>query len=129
MNGITAWILMELPSPITFVYAFMQAPLIGPGALPPTAPQNLLAALFLVHYANRALVSPLRTPSRSKSHLSVVFGAVCYNSVNGLMMGSYLRSDMARSFLSGAFDRPLFWGGVAFWFAGFLGNILHDEIL
>jgi len=129
MNGILGWIIMELPSPIALVYAFTKAPLIGPGALPPTAPQLLLAALFLAHYANRALISPLRTPSRSTSHVSVVLGGIWYNTTNGLLMGSYLRSDMARSFLSDAFDRPLFWGGVIVWFAGLLGNIIHDEVL
>ncbi|KAI6116019.1 3-oxo-5-alpha-steroid 4-dehydrogenase-domain-containing protein [Pisolithus sp. B1] len=128
VNGIQSWIFMELFAPISFIHAFTQAPLLD--HVPPiSAPQGLLAGLFLTHYLNRSLISPLRTPSRSKSHLSVVLSAVCFNLFNGLMMGTYLRSDTAHAFLSVAFRRPLYWGGVLIWLSGFIGNILHDEIL
>lgn len=119
---------MELFSPVTFIHAFTQAPLLD--HVPPiSAPQGLLAGLFVAHYINRALISPLRTPSRSRSHLSVVLSGICVNFFNGLMMGTYLRSDTAHEFLSVAFRRPLYWAGVFIWLAGFVGNVLHDEIL
>lgn len=119
---------MELFSPTAFIYAFTQAPFLD-HTPPVSAPQGLLAGLFLTHYLNRALISPLRTPSRSKSHLSVVPCGICFNLFNGLMMGTYLRSDIAHAFLSDAFRRPLYWSGTLIWLAGLLGNILHDEIL
>ncbi|KAI6007707.1 3-oxo-5-alpha-steroid 4-dehydrogenase-domain-containing protein [Pisolithus orientalis] len=128
VDGIKSWIFMELFSPITFTYAFTQAPLLDHVSRV-SAPQGLLAGLFLAHYLNRALVSPLRTPSRSRSHLSVVLAGMCFNIFNGLMMGTYLRSDIAHAFLSVAFRRPSYWGGILIWLAGFTGNILHDEIL
>lgn len=45
-------------------------------------------------------------------------------------MGSYLSSPIARIFLGPqSFTRPSFLIGLALWFIGFTGNILHDEIL
>lgn len=44
-------------------------------------------------------------------------------------MGSYLSSRTAQDFLATAFQRPSFWIGIALWAAGFVGNIVHDEIL
>ncbi|KAI6046453.1 3-oxo-5-alpha-steroid 4-dehydrogenase-domain-containing protein [Pisolithus marmoratus] len=128
VDGIKSWIFMELFSPTAFIYAFTQAPFLD-HTPPVSAPQGLLAGLFLSHYLNRAVISPLRTPSRSKSHLSVVLCGICFNLFNGLMMGTYLRSDIAHAFLSDAFRRPLYWSGTLIWLAGLLGNILHDEIL
>ncbi|KAI6029435.1 3-oxo-5-alpha-steroid 4-dehydrogenase-domain-containing protein [Pisolithus microcarpus] len=131
VDGIRSWIFMELFAPVTFVYAFMQAPLLDnvPPVPPVSVPQGLLVGLFLTHYINRALVSPLRTPSRSRSHLSVVLSAICFNFFNGLMMGTYLRSLTALAYTVVVFQRPLYWVGVFIWLAGFIGNILHDEIL
>ena len=92
-------------------------------------PQTLLAVLYIIHYMNRAIISPLRTPSRSKSHLGIPFLATAFNLVNGSLLGAYLSSPAAAKFLVGAFSRPLFWVGIAMWAFGFAGNILHDEIL
>lgn len=134
VDGIKSWILMELVSPITFVYAYMNSPIspLTAGTSPSLSlsyPPTFLAALYLIHYFNRSLVSPLRTPSRSKSHIMVPFFAVTFNIVNGSLMGAYLSSPLAHSFLQGAYNRPLFWLGVGTWALGFAGNILHDEIL
>ncbi|KAL4071293.1 3-oxo-5-alpha-steroid 4-dehydrogenase-domain-containing protein [Scleroderma yunnanense] len=129
LDGVKSWIIMEIPSPIVFCYALIHAPLLESDVPPLSGPQLLLAAFFLLHYANRALISPLRTPSRSRSHISVFFCGMCFNVLNGLMMGTYLRSGIAHAFLSDAFARPLFWGGAFIWLGGFLGNWLHDEVL
>ncbi|KAI0368971.1 hypothetical protein BV20DRAFT_997545 [Pilatotrama ljubarskyi] len=134
VDGIKSWIFMELVSPVTFLYAFLRSPLsyVAGGSAPPLTPAHpptFLAALFLLHYLNRAIISPLRTPSRSKSHIFVPLSAVLFNTVNGSLMGAYLSSPAARAFLAGAFSRPLFWAGVGLWAAGLVGNIVHDEIL
>ncbi|OBZ69933.1 Uncharacterized protein C9.08c [Grifola frondosa] len=133
-DGIKSWMVMELVSPITFVYTYLHSPLspIYYGSAPPLSlshPPTLLSTLYLFHYLNRAVVSPLRTPSRSKSHIIVSLSAVFFNIVNGSLMGAYLSSPAAQSFLGDAFTRPLFWLGVGMWVAGFAGNILHDEVL
>jgi len=158
LDGIKAWIIMELFAPSAFVYSLLQAPF---ASLPTSgiskvfsklegtqrtnfdqfsllpslstlstlsSKQRVLASLFLVHYANRALISPLRTPGRSPSHLVVVLCAVVFNIVNGSLMGSYISSDECHSFLKSSSDAR-FWFGVALWGAGFIGNIVHDEIL
>jgi len=133
VDGIKSWITMELVSPAMFIYTYLKSPLSYYDApLPPlTSPQSILAGLFLVHYTNRALVSPLRTPSRSKSHLLVPLSAVLFNIINGFLMGSYLSSPYARMFLNKTytFQRPSFYVGLGLWLVGFVGNIVHDEIL
>ncbi|KIJ65928.1 hypothetical protein HYDPIDRAFT_87485, partial [Hydnomerulius pinastri MD-312] len=130
VDGIKSWIIMELVSPIAFIYALAQAPLASKADVGPlSSPQLFLAGLFLIHYANRALISPLRTPSRSKSHIVVPLSAIFFNVVNGTLLGSYLGSNTASAFLSGAFGKPSFWAGTILWLAGFCGNILHDEVL
>ncbi|KAH7906644.1 3-oxo-5-alpha-steroid 4-dehydrogenase-domain-containing protein [Hygrophoropsis aurantiaca] len=128
VDGIKSWIIMELVSPITFVYTILKSPL-SKNASHLSGPQIFLASLFLIHYLNRALISPLRTPSRSKSHIIVPLSAVSFNLVNGALMGAYISSPAATTFLAEAFERPLFWVGISLWSAGLVGNILHDEIL
>jgi 3-oxo-5-alpha-steroid 4-dehydrogenase 1 len=125
---------MELVSPISFVYTYAHSPLskLSFGSPPPLAlsnPANVFCSLFLIHYFNRALVSPLRTPSRSKAHLIVPLSAVFFNIINGILMAAYLSSPSAIEFLSVAYGRSTFWIGVVMWAAGFVGNIVHDEIL
>ena len=59
----------------------------------------------------------------------VVSAAVFFNVVNGSLMGAYLSSPSAQTFLREAFARPSFWVGLGLWAVGFAGNIVHDEIL
>jgi 3-oxo-5-alpha-steroid 4-dehydrogenase 1 len=124
---------MELVAPAFFLYSFVTSPLSYYRVQVPAwdSPQALLAALFLVHYTNRALLSPLRTPSRSKSHISVPLAGILFNSANGFLMGSYLSSPVARIYLNpvDTYQNPIFYAGLALWGLGLAGNILHDEIL
>ena len=125
---------MELVSPFAFVYTYLHSPLspLTFGTSPPLGVENpsaTLACLFLTHYLNRAILSPLRTPSRSKSHAIVIIAGIVFNIVNGPLLGAYLSSPEGLSYLAGAYQRPRFWFGVLMWAAGFVGNIVHDEIL
>ncbi|KAJ3563937.1 hypothetical protein NP233_g8622 [Leucocoprinus birnbaumii] len=132
-DGRKAWIVMEIVSPVMFLYTFFTAPLAQYISGPPsvTSPQGLLALCYLVHYANRAIISPLRTPSRSKHHIIVALAGIFFNVQNGFMLGSYLTSP----FTSLWFKQPHStqrWEyklGLALWFFGFVGNVVHDEIL
>ncbi|KZT72277.1 hypothetical protein DAEQUDRAFT_27641 [Daedalea quercina L-15889] len=131
VDGIKSWIFMELVFPLTFCYTYLKSPL-STGPHPPlslTHPSSFLGALLLVHYLNRAIISPLRTPSRSKSHLGVPLSAVAFNITNGSLLGAYLSSPAAQAYLAGASARPAFWVAVALWAAGLAGNIVHDEVL
>ena len=132
--GRRAWVVMELVSPFAFVYTYVHSPLspLGFGTSPPLNiynPSAILAGLFLVHYANRAMFSTLRTPSRSKSHIIVILAGILFNGVNGPLLGAYLSSPESRSYLTGAYQRPRFWLGILMWAVGYVGNIVHDEIL
>jgi 3-oxo-5-alpha-steroid 4-dehydrogenase 1 len=122
---------MEIVSPLTFVATFVAAPLSPTQnrSIPWTHPSVLLAAMFIIHYLNRALISPLRTPSRSRSHIIVNILGAAFNLANGFSMAAYLSSPPAQSFLADAYTRTLFVVGVGIWAAGLVGNILHDEIL
>lgn len=119
---------MELPSPLSFLYALYKAPLstVPFDWNPNRNPAALLAAFFVTHYLNRAIISPLRTPSRSKSHIIVPIAAIIFNLVNGPLMGTYLSSPLAREYLTNAYSRPIFWIGLGLAIVGLAGNILHD---
>lgn len=134
IDGVKAWIVMELASPLsflltTYLYPFSPSPLPIPSLAHGASPQFILVTLYLVHYLNRALISPLRTPSRSSSHLSVVCAAIAFNVPNGFLLASFLTSASTASYLTGAFTSPRFWTGMALWAVGFAGNVYHDEIL
>ena len=129
VDGIKSWIVMELVSPLTFIYTFYTSPLSASTTpLQWKSPNAILSMCFILHYANRAVINPLRTPSRSKSHLIVPLSAVVFNLINGSLMGSYLSSSDARNFLSARSPTP-FYMGLTLWAFGFIGNIMHDEIL
>jgi 3-oxo-5-alpha-steroid 4-dehydrogenase 1 len=138
VDGIKSWIVMELVSPLAFLFTaylhpFSPTPLPLPSFSRPAlgiSPPFILTALYLIHYLNRALVSPLRSPSRSKSHLVVVSCAIAFNAPNGFLLAAFLTSASTASYLTHALSSsPRFWAGIALWAAGFAGNVYHDEIL
>ncbi|KAG8824259.1 hypothetical protein FRC19_002142 [Serendipita sp. 401] len=92
---------MEIVSPLSFTTVYLLAPF-APNAEPPPLnhPSTLLATLFVIHYINRALISPLRSPDRSKSHIAVVFAAVIFNLVNPPLMAAFLSAP-------GGYPHPL----------------------
>ena len=92
-------------------------------------PTSILSLFFLIHYANRALISPLLTPSRNKSHIVIPPAGSAFNTVNGFLMATYLSSPAALSFLRGAFASSRFWVGLSLALVGLAGNIAHDETL
>lgn len=137
VDGIKSWIVMELVSPLTFLltsylHPFSPTPPPLPSFSRPAlgiTPQFILTSLYLVHYLNRALISPLRSPSRSKSHLIVVSAGIAFNAPNGFLLAASLTSAPTAAYLSHALYSPRFWAGIVIWVAGFAGNVYHDEIL
>ncbi|KAF7319518.1 S5A-REDUCTASE domain-containing protein [Mycena chlorophos] len=129
VDGIKSWIVMELVSPTMFLYTFFNAPLSN-GVRPSVSlgsPPSLLIGAYLIHYLNRAILSPLRTPSRSKAHIITPAFAVAFNTFNGSLLGAFFSSPDAPQ--ASAFSRVSFWVGMAMWVWGFVGNVVHDEIL
>jgi len=134
IDGTKAWIVMELVSPLvflitTYLHPFSATHLPFPSLARGASPQFILVVLYLIHYLNRALLSPLRTPSRSRSHLAVVSAGIIFNVPNGFLLASFLTSASTASYLTGAFTSTRFWAGIALWAVGFAGNVYHDEIL
>ncbi|KAK0226037.1 3-oxo-5-alpha-steroid 4-dehydrogenase-domain-containing protein [Armillaria fumosa] len=127
LDGIKSWMVMEIVAPLCFAYAYYTSPFGSMSGF--TVQQHVLAGLFLIHYLNRAILSPLRTPSRSKTDIIVPLAGITFNLLNGSLMGVYLSSHTARNFLSNACSTPTFYVGVFLWAIGFAGNIVHDEIL
>lgn len=129
VDGTIAWITMELPSPLSLLYAFsQQVPL---STLVPSSlnPHTLLPLLFVGHYLNRAVISPLRTPSRSKSHIVVLLAATIFNLLNGSVTGTWLGAG-ARTGSTTWSQAPLgYWIGLGLFGLGLWGNIWHDEVL
>ncbi|KAF9062040.1 hypothetical protein BDP27DRAFT_1337144 [Rhodocollybia butyracea] len=127
LDGKKSWMVMEIVSPLMFTFCFVTSPLSPARGYKPSLAQYILAGAYLAHYANRAVISPLRTPSRSTSHVIVPISGVLFNILNGSLMGTYLSSPPASAYLS--HSRPSFYIGLVLWVLGFAGNIIHDEIL
>ena len=138
IDGVKAWIIMELFSPLSFLVTAYLHPFSPTPLSPPSFssrafgidPPLILTALYLIHYLNRALISPLRSPSRSKSHLVVVASGIAFNVPNGFLLAAYLTSASTATYLTeNGLSSPRFWTGIAIWAVGFVGNVYHDEIL
>ncbi|QRW22687.1 3-oxo-5-alpha-steroid 4-dehydrogenase [Rhizoctonia solani] len=129
LDGTFSWIIMELPSPITLLYAFSQQTKLSDLLPLSLTPHSVLPLLFVGHYLNRAIISPLRTPSRSRSHLVVVLAAIVFNTINGSVNGTWLGVGARTGSLGWADVPTSYWVGVAMFGLGLWGNIWHDEVL
>lgn len=94
--------------------------------------------MFLVHYAHRAVISPLvLAPKRNPQHIWVTSASVFFNLLNGYMIGTLSDAGydemLKPSILTGSFiaSDPLpetafhtarFWLCAIGWLVGFLGN-------
>ncbi|KAF8752886.1 3-oxo-5-alpha-steroid 4-dehydrogenase [Rhizoctonia solani] len=121
--------IMELPSPIILLYAFSQQTKLSDLLPLSLTPHSVLPLLFVGHYLNRAIISPLRTPSRSRSHLVVVLAAIVFNTINGSVNGTWLGVGARTGSLGWADVPTIYWVGVAMFGLGLWGNIWHDEVL
>lgn len=128
-------LVMELPSPIAMLYAYSKTSPAATGSTIKsnwTSGSNILAALYLAHYLNRAIISPLRTHARSPSHIIVPIFAILFNLLNGSLMGAYLSRLSVAMMSQSSTDHAMsgmFWSGVTIFFLGFISNVMHDEIL
>ncbi|KAJ5112298.1 hypothetical protein N7532_000343 [Penicillium argentinense] len=80
MPGRIAWFLMEIAGPLNLIYNLGISPR-SVFELP--AANQLVTALYCIHYVNRAIISPFfSAPSMSPMHLFVVSSAVLFNWFN-----------------------------------------------
>lgn len=102
---------------------------------------QLLAALFVLHYVNRALISTARSPQRAPMHVSVMLAAIVFNALNGFLIGGFIRNGSHGQHLTTATvlrqRSPATWtyedaklaGGLVLFVLGLSGNIYADEVL
>jgi len=132
VNGQWGWIIMELPAPIVFCGVFWNETHTKRQMISDfRSPSSLLAGLYVMHYINRALISPLRTTSRSPSHLAVFVMAILFNILNASLIGEYIGAlNNAPDPLIGTLPHlPAFLSGLFLFVAGFISNVWHDEVL
>ncbi|PIA18158.1 3-oxo-5-alpha-steroid 4-dehydrogenase [Coemansia reversa NRRL 1564] len=148
VNGQLAWIVMELVSPVALLYARFShmVPVLrlfkvtaathstGPAAEGLLSFRNLLVLLWLMHYAYRAILYPLRQPSRKPMHLGIMLSAVVFNSINGYLNGRWLSmfapleyQQNCTVYIADNYGRC--WVGLILFVGGIIGNIYHDNIL
>jgi len=117
------WVLMELPSPICFIWMFLQGP--NSGNIVPL----MLAAMYLAHYLYRAFIYPLRMRGSGKTNpLLTVAMAFIFNIFNGSLNGwaiSSLGGHLTDSWLTD----PRFLLGVALFIIGATINLRSDAAL
>ncbi|PWY93679.1 hypothetical protein BO94DRAFT_583052 [Aspergillus sclerotioniger CBS 115572] len=90
LPGRWAWFLMEIISPLNLIYLLYSLPQKHSlHALPLL--NKLLAALFTLHYINRAIISPFfAAPSMSPIHLGIVLSAALFNWFNSGGLAGWL---------------------------------------
>jgi len=124
------WILMELVSPLVFAWFFLTGP------IPKSTPMWIFFALWILHYANRSLIFPLRirTPGK-KMPLAIVFSAAFFNVVNGFVNGyglghfGFWLDPAPVSYPEWWLADPRFLLGIGVFLLGAFVNIRSDEKL
>jgi 3-oxo-5-alpha-steroid 4-dehydrogenase 1 len=116
-----AWFLMELPALLVFNLVLFS------GEGPRSSTGALIASLYSLHYAYRALIYPWMLRTRGKAMpLSVAGMAVIFNSVNGALLGTGLK---ALSYSPEWLLDPRFLGGAALFAAGMFTHLWADRYL
>lgn len=114
------WILMELPSFICILYFTV--------SYSHSSYALLLLILWLLHYANRTFVFPLRIRTQGKKMpVVIVLSAILFNLVNAGLNGFYL--SFFEQYSSDDFSSWKFVPGVFLFAAGAMVNLKSDQIL
>ncbi len=117
------WLLMELPSPVVFGWFFWAGP--NQAELVP----RLFLVVWMVHYANRALVFPLlqRVPHGGRRNFNVAVVAFGWlaTTLHGYLNGTYV-SRWAEHLTPAWLTDPRFVAGIAVYAVSFVLT-LHAE--
>ncbi|PWY86168.1 hypothetical protein BO70DRAFT_378811 [Aspergillus heteromorphus CBS 117.55] len=91
LPGRWAWFAMEIIGPVNLMYILWAGSSSPYLPLPLPLQNKLLASLYVLHYINRAIISPLfSAPSMSPIHLSIVVSAMVFNWLNSVCLGGWL---------------------------------------
>ncbi len=117
------WVTMEIVPLLVFV------PLFFAGPSTKTAPMWVFFALWVVHYAHRSLVFPLRARNRDRRMpILIVASALAFNAVNAGLNGGYL-GWLSAPYPESWLADPRFIVGLALFLAGAAVNIWADDRL
>lgn len=132
LPGRWAWLTMESPGFLTLLYNYST---LSKGIDLPWQNQ-VLAALFVIHYTYRAVLFPFLQPSMSPVHLVMWAFALIFQLVNGTLLGcwlgGYYHYDSAaapaqtQTQTSSVLEFSL---GVAVFYVGLAANYYHDDEL
>lgn len=88
--GRLGWFIMEIVGPVNLLYILWTLPpTLNIASLP--LPNKLAASLYVLHYINRAIISPFfAAPSMSPIHAFVVFSAVLFNWLNSTCLAGWI---------------------------------------
>jgi len=117
-----AWIVMEAPSPILMAAFFV-------AGRPPGLTTAIFLALWVGHYAYRALVFPfLGSGRKAAMPLSLVVFGVLFNLVNGSLNGAWL-FVLGPERTAAWLRDPRFLAGLALFATGFATHVRADAAL
>ncbi|KAL4878530.1 hypothetical protein BJY04DRAFT_110329 [Aspergillus karnatakaensis] len=90
LPGRIGWFIMEITGPVNLLYVLSTLPpKLNIHILP--LPNKLLAGLYVLHYLNRAVISPFfAAPSMSPIHAFIVIAAMAFNWVNSTCLAAWL---------------------------------------
>ncbi|MFT4826205.1 MAG: 3-oxo-5-alpha-steroid 4-dehydrogenase 1 [Halioglobus sp.] len=120
------WIVMEFPGLLVFPIVFFM----GKNAMQPVP--LFFLCVWMFHYTNRALVTPLlmrvQPGSTSSFGLSVVVAGWLTLAMHGYFNAAYI-SELGTQYTIDWFSDPRFIGGLVVYVFGFCLNIHSDSIL
>lgn len=128
--GRLGWLLMEIPGFTTLLYVMRTLPA-QPAVYDLPWQNKVLAGLFVLHYAYRAVAYPFLQPSMSPIHLGVALMAAGFQVLNGTCLGAWLGGYGPTSEADWAARAGLgqFVAGIGVFYVGLVGNYFHDEEL
>ncbi|KAK3320627.1 3-oxo-5-alpha-steroid 4-dehydrogenase-domain-containing protein [Cercophora scortea] len=129
--GRIGWLTMECPGFLSLLYTLNK--LSAPGSSLPWQNQ-VLAALFVIHYIYRAVLFPFIQPSMSPIHALVWVSALTFQVVNGTCIGAWLAAygpttQAAWEAQLGKYSTLQFVAGIAIFYLGLAANYYHDDEL
>ncbi|MBN1531736.1 MAG: 3-oxo-5-alpha-steroid 4-dehydrogenase [Spirochaetes bacterium] len=120
------WFLMELPATLSFLFFFFR----GRNAF--DAVPLVFLAVWIVHYANRGFIFPLKMrvdPGHRRTfNLAVVMSGWIVTALHGYLNAVYFTEFGVRYTLHWLAD-PRFIVGIAVYYAGYLLNIHSDSVI
>ena len=120
------WVLMELPGLIVFPVVFFM------GTNADQAVPLFFLAIWMMHYSNRALITPFLMRVQPGSQASFSFGVVIAGWItlflHGYFNAAYL-TELGTQYTYDWFTDPRFRIGFAIYIVGFVLNIHSDRIL